>query len=44
MSKENFDKEVLLLKEKANRFKEDQLKMVEKFNNYKKSEIDWCFQ
>ena len=43
ISKENFDKEVLLLKEKANRFKEDQLKMVEKFNNYKKSEIDGVF-
>ena len=43
ISKEIFDKEVLLLKEKANRFKEDQLKMVEKFNNYKKSEIDGVF-
>ena len=40
ISKENFDKEVLLFKEKANKFKEDQLKMVEDFNNYKKKELD----
>ena len=40
ISKEDFDKEVLLLKEKANKFKEDQSKMVEDFNNYKKKEVD----
>ena len=40
ISKENFDKEVLLFKEKANKFKEDQSKMVEDFNNYKKKEFD----
>ena len=40
ISKENFDNEVLLFKEKANKFKEDQLKMVEEFNNYKKRELD----
>jgi outer membrane protein len=40
ISKENFDKEVLLFREKANKFKEDQLKMVEDFNNYKKKELD----
>ena len=40
ISKENFDKEVLLFKEKANKFKEDQLKMVKNFNDYKKKELD----
>tara|TARA_Y200000002_G_scaffold145895_1_gene120638 strand:- start:86 stop:598 length:513 start_codon:yes stop_codon:yes gene_type:complete len=40
ISKENLDKEVLLFKEKAKKFKEDQLKMVENFNNYKKKELD----
>ena len=40
ISKENFDKEVLLFKEKANKFKEDQSKMVEDFNDYKKRELD----
>jgi len=40
ISKENFDKEVLLFKEKANRFKEDQSIMVKDFNNYKKKELD----
>ena len=40
ISKENFDKKVLLFKEKANRFKEDQSKMVEEFNNFKKRELD----
>jgi len=40
ISKENFDKEVLLFKEKAKKFKDDQLKMVENFNNYKKKELD----
>ena len=37
ISKENFDNEVLLFKEKANKFKEDQSKMVEDFNNFKKN-------
>ena len=40
MSKENFDKEVLLFKNKANKFKEDQIKMTEDFNEYKKKELD----
>ena len=40
ISKEDFDKEVLFFKEKANKFKEDQSKMVEDFNNYKKKEFD----
>ena len=40
ISKENFDKEVLLFQEKAKKFKDDQLKMVENFNNYKKKELD----
>ena len=40
ISEENFDKEVLLFKEKANTFKEDQSKMVKDFNNYKKKELD----
>ena len=40
ISKENFDKEVLLFKEKAKKFKEDQSKMVEDFNNFKKKELD----
>ena len=40
ISKEDFDKEVLLFKEKANKFKEDQSKMSKKFNNYKKKELD----
>ena len=40
ISKENFDKEVLLFKEKANEFKQDQSKMVEDFNNYKKKNLD----
>ena len=40
ISKEDFDKEVLLFKEKANKFKEDQSKMVKDFNNYKKKEFD----
>ena len=40
MSKENFDKEVLLFKDKAKEFKEDQFKMTEDFNNYKKKEFD----
>ena len=40
ISKENFDKEVLLFKEEAKKFKEDQLKIVENFNDYKKRELD----
>ena len=40
ISKEEFDKEVLFFKEKANKFKEDQSKMSKKFNNYKKKELD----
>ena len=40
ISKDNFDKEVLLLKNKANKFKQEQSKMVEDFNNYKKRELD----
>tara|TARA_B100001063_G_scaffold230271_1_gene243218 strand:- start:3 stop:515 length:513 start_codon:yes stop_codon:yes gene_type:complete len=40
ISKENFDKEVLLFKDKANKFKKDQSKMFEEFNNYKKRELD----
>ena len=40
ISKENFDKEVLLFQEKAKKFKDDQLKMVENFNIYKKKELD----
>ena len=40
ISKESFDKEVLLFKEKANKFKEDQSKMIDDFNNYKKKELD----
>ena len=40
ISKENFDKEVLLFKEKANKFKENQSKMIDDFNNYKKKELD----
>ena len=40
MSKENFDKEVLLFKDKVTEFKQDQSKMVEDFNNYKKKELD----
>ena len=40
ISKEEFDKEVLFFKEKANKFKEDQSKMVEDFNNYKRKEFD----
>tara|TARA_B100001063_G_scaffold207289_1_gene203114 strand:+ start:2227 stop:2739 length:513 start_codon:yes stop_codon:yes gene_type:complete len=40
ISKEDFDKEVLFFREKANKFKEDQSKMVEDFNIYKKKEFD----
>ena len=40
ITKEELDKEVLLLKEKANKFKEDQSKMVEDFKNFKKKEFD----
>ena len=40
ISKEDFDKEVLFFKEKANKFKEDQSKMVNDFNNFKKKELD----
>ena len=40
ISKVEFDKEVLLFKEKANIFKEDQSKMVKDFNFYKKKELD----
>jgi outer membrane protein len=40
ISKENFDKEVLLFQEKAKKFKDDQLIMVENFNIYKKKELD----
>ena len=40
ISKDNFDKEVLLFKEKAKKFKEDQSKMVKDFNNFKKKELD----
>ena len=40
ISKENFDKEVLMFQEKANKFKEDQSKMIDDFNNYKKKELD----
>ena len=34
ISEENFDKEVLLLKETSNKFKKDQSKMSKYFNNY----------
>ena len=40
ISKDNFDKEVLLLKDKANKFKQEQSKMVQDFNNFKKKELD----
>ena len=40
ISKDNFDKKVLLFKKKANKFKEDQSKMVNDFNDYKKKELD----
>ena len=40
ISKDNFDKEVLLLKDKANKFKQEQSKMVKDFNNFKKRELD----
>jgi outer membrane protein len=40
MSKENFDKEVLIFREKANKFKDDQSKMVKNFNSFKKKELD----
>jgi outer membrane protein len=40
ISKEDFNNEVLLFKEKASKFKEDQSKMVEDFNNFKKRELD----
>ena len=43
MSKEDFDKELISLRKKANKFKSDQLKMVENFNNYKKKELDFVF-
>jgi len=43
LSKENFDSEVELFKEKAYKFKEDQLKRVENFDNYRKNEIDAVF-
>ena len=43
ISKENFDKEVVLLREKANKFKTDQLQMVENFRNFKKKELDFVF-
>ena len=40
ISKENFDKEVLLFNKKANKFKEEKSKMIEDFNNYKKKELE----
>ena len=40
ISKEQLDKEILILKEKANKFKEDQSKMVKDFKDYKKKEFD----
>ena len=40
ISEEDFDKEVLLFKEKANKFKKDQLNMIEEFKSYKKKELD----
>jgi outer membrane protein len=40
MSKENFDKEVLIFREKANKFKDDKSKMVKEFNSFKKKELD----
>ena len=40
LSKENFDKELKLLRQKANKFKSDQSKMVQDFNNFKKIELD----
>ena len=43
ISKEIFDKEVLLFKQKANKFKKDQLKIVENFNNYKKKELEGIY-
>ena len=35
LSKENFDREVLLFREKSKKFKEDKLNMVENLNEYK---------
>tara|TARA_B100001057_G_scaffold261737_1_gene261992 strand:- start:2656 stop:3168 length:513 start_codon:yes stop_codon:yes gene_type:complete len=43
VSKENFDNEVMLFKEEVKKFKEDQSKMLENFNNYKKKELDAVF-
>ena len=40
ISKEQLDKEVLILKEKANEFKEDQSIMAKDFKDYKKKEFD----
>jgi outer membrane protein len=40
ISKENFDKEVLLFKKKVNKFEVEKSKMIKEFNNYKKKELD----
>ena len=44
ISKEAFDKEVISFKEKVNKFKIEQKKMIKDFNNYKKNEVDLIFK
>tara|TARA_B100001093_G_C26406151_1_gene833442 strand:+ start:39 stop:551 length:513 start_codon:yes stop_codon:yes gene_type:complete len=43
ISKEVFEKEVIIFKEKIAIFKEEQKKIVKNFNNFKKEEIDKIF-
>ena len=44
ISKEAFDKEVVIFKEKIVSFKNDQKKIIKDFNDYKKKEIDEVFK
>ncbi len=44
ISKEAFNEEVSIFKEKVNKFKADQKQMIKDFNNYKKNEVDVIFK
>ena len=44
ISKDAFDKEVIIFQEKVNKFKLEQKKIIKNFNIYKKKEIDDIFQ
>ena len=44
ISKEAFDKEVIIFRKNIDQFKTEQQKIIKNFNDYKKNEIDKVFQ